>query len=146
MTNTPNKEVPACIHARKKFIYYFLGMCTLLSLFGFSEAATRYYGESIIWVGAMGGYTTLLTVLFGLLLIPARTKRGSLLQLLGLVFPFVFTLAACYFCWGTPSHDSRLAYLMMIGWICIIGVLYVYLPCYIIHKIWCYFDAKSEKE
>lgn len=93
----------------------------------------------------MGVYTFLLTILFGLLLIPARTKRGSLLQLLGLAFPFIFTLAACYFCWGPPSHDNRLAYVMIIGWISIIGVLYVYLPCYIIHKIWCYFEAKREK-
>lgn len=82
---------------------------------------------------------------FGLLCIPARTARGSLFQLFCLPVPVLMTLCSCGWCWGTPDYDTTLGYGMAIVWVSMLGVLYVYLPLWVLHLGLFYVDKCRSK-
>ena len=129
--------VPACVAPRRRFVLRFLLVCAGLTLAGLLVAYVRYHY-------LQDGLAALLTVpwLFmftvapsGVLCIPARTSRGSFLQLLGLVVPLLLTTWACGMCWGQPDYDNRLGYVMGLGWISLLALQFVYLPVWLLHLL-----------
>ena len=84
-----------------------------------------------LWLVPLFGVYMLLMVTPAalLLLIPARTKRGSLLQLIGLVLPLLVAGMACALCWGDPTDDVNALALAMatigLSWV---GALVFHVP------------------
>lgn len=143
------QEAPlsACVLPRTRFVQGFIITCSLLSAFGLMVAFVRYYYPD-------GGWSALLSLLcfypfmgavFGPLCVPARTSRGSFLQLVGLLLPLLFTLWACGMCWGEPCYDYRLGYGMFLGWVSMLGVAYFYLPLWLLHLLLSFFAKRRRR-
>lgn len=78
-----------------------------------------------------------------LLALPARTKRATLLQLLGLVLPLLGALASCTLCWATASDDTmRLAYAMCTCVPGSVGMVYCGAPVFLLHLLLSYLEKK----
>lgn len=93
----------------------------------------------------MLGFIPFMAVVFGLLCISARTSRGSLLQLIALLLPLLFTICACGMCWGTSSYDYRQGYVMLIGWVSMLGVMYFYLPLWLLHLLLSFIEKRRSR-
>lgn len=138
----PAEPPPACVAPRRRFVLRFLAVCGGLTLAGIlihgalfpteftelGEPVWGYIGSMILW----GLFP------FALLCIPARTKRGSFLQLLCLIIPLFITLSAVSLCWARPrglyeGMDMGLAIVIAN----ITGLLYVYLPVAVLHLLIC---------
>lgn len=141
----PAEPPPACVAPRRRFVLRFLAVCGGLTLAGILIHCALYPAEftrlhTPIWdyIGSM-----ILWVLFpfALLCIPARTKRGSFLQLLCLIIPLFITLSAVSLCWARPrglyeGMDMGLAIII----VNITGLLYVYLPVAVLHLLICFIE------
>ena len=99
-----------CVQPRRRFVLRFLGVCASLVLLGSLVWGSRAFAAGDreflhLWLVPLFGVYMLLMVTPAalLLLIPARTKRGSLLQLIGLVVPLLVAGMACALCWGNPT-------------------------------------------
>ena len=138
----PAEPPPACVAPRRRFVLRFLAVCGGLTLAGILIHCALYPAEftrlhTPIWdyIGTM-----ILWVLFpfALLCIPARTRRGSFLQLLCLIVPLLITLSAVSMCWARPrglyeSLDMGLVIVI----VNITGLLFVYLPVAVLHLLIC---------
>ena len=88
--------LPACLLPRRRFVRW----CLLtFFLFNLVCVMVRFYAVhhpdwSVLWGDLELGGVMLLLV-FGPLLIPVRTKRGSLLQVLGLVCALLLSFVIC---------------------------------------------------
>lgn len=121
--------------------------CSTLSVLGMLVAYVRYYYPEDGWVALPGmlGFIPFMAVVFGLLCISARTSRGSLLQLIALLLPLLFTICACGMCWGTSSYDYRQGYVMLIGWVSMLGVMYFYLPLWLLHLLLSFIEKRRSR-
>ena len=134
-----------CIRARRRFILRFLACCAVMTAVGACIFSYRccpsdvWFWERILYVGlillnASPAY---------LLALPARTKRATLLQLLGLVLPLLGALASCTLCWATASDDTmRLAYAMCTCVPGSVGMVYCGAPVFLLHLLLSYLEKK----
>ena len=98
------------------------------------------------WVG-MAGFILMAYLPTASLCIPARTRRGTLLQLFGLVCPFLIALAACTLCWGDPhDYGDGMAFALAVVIPGIFGPLFVFLPVWILHHILGIIEKRKEKK
>lgn len=132
--------LPACLLPRRRFVRW----CLLtFFLFNLVCVMVRFYAVhhpdwSVLW-GDLELVGLMFLLVFAPLLIPVRTKRGSLLQVSGLFFVLLSTLLICCEGWESePTGDcglSRIGYgiavVMMVGG----TFLYVYLPVWLLHLI-----------
>ncbi len=139
--------LPACVMPRTRFVQGFIITCSFLSALGMLVAFVRYYYPEGGWNAllSMLGFYPFMAAVFGPLCVPARTSRGSFLQLVGLLLPLLFTLWACCMCWGEPCYDYRLGYGMFLGWVSMLGVVYFYLPLWLLHLLLSYMERKFGK-
>jgi hypothetical protein len=133
------------VAARRRFVLRFLAVCGGLTLAGvlihcalfptelaeLCEPVWDYIGTMILWC----------MFPFGLLCLPARTRRGTFLQLLCLVVPLLITLSSVSLCWARPrglyeGGDMGLAIVI----VSITGLLYVYLPVAVLHLLICFIE------
>ena len=146
MENQPQTPpVPACILPRRRFVQRFLMVCAGLTLAGLLVAFTRYYYQQDGW-GALISVPWLfmfMVAIGGVLCMPARTSRGSFLQLLGLVVPLLLTAWACGMCWGEADYDNRLGYVMGLGWISLLALQFAYLPVWLLHLLLCWLERRK---
>ena len=139
--------LPACVLPRRRFVRW----CLLaLFLFNLVCVVTRFYvvhypDWGILW-GDLELAGVMILFVFGPLLIPVRTKRGSLLEVLGLVFALLLTLVICCFSWESyiPDHTglSRLAYGMLVFWTGAVTFFYIYIPVCLLHLIMCFIEKR----
>lgn len=143
----PEAPLPACVLPRTRLVRRFIITCSLLSAFGLMVAFVRYYYPDGGWSALLSllGFYPFMGAVFGPLCVPARTSRGSFLQLIGLLLPLLFTLWACGMCWGVPSYEYRLGYAMFLGWVSMLGVVYFYLPLWLLHLLLSYIERKIGK-
>ncbi len=149
---TPPPPPPACVAPRRRFVLKFLAVCAIFTLIGTSVFEVKEYlslqsaASWRTWAGTAG--SILMAYLpTACLCIPARTRRGTLLQLFGLVCPFLVALAACTLCWGDPhDYGDGMAFVMAVGIPAIYGPLFVFLPVWLLHLILCVIEKRKEKK
>ncbi len=132
----PVEELHPCVLPRRRFIRRFLICCAALTAVGTAVAAIRFArSESELWFAILYvPYMLMMSAPAYLSGIPARTKRGTLLQLLGLVLPLLSALAACTLCWRYSNDStSSLAYAMLVCLPGILGAVYLFLPGWLLH-------------
>ena len=132
----PVEELHPCVLPRRRFIRRFLICCAAMTAVGTSVAAIRFARfESELWFAILYvPYMLMMASPAYLSGIPARTKRGTLLQLLGLVLPLLSALAACTLCWSSATDSTTsLAYAMSVCLPGILGALYLFLPVWLLH-------------
>lgn len=139
---TPPEPLAACVAPRERFIKRFIAVTALLTLLGNLIFTTRccFSGVSndiellsnliYIFMG-LGTYAMFEAPIFVILLLPSRTSSSTLLRLIGLVLPLLVTLAACGLC-GAETHLGW-GYGAFIFLLCINGILFFYLPGYLLH-------------
>ena len=149
---TPPPPPPACVAPRRRFVLKFLVVCAIFTLIGTSVFEVKEYlslQSAASWRtwGSMVE-TILVTYLpTACLCIPARTRRGTLLQLCGLVCPFLVALAACTLCWGDPhDYGHGMAFAMAVLIPAFLGPLFVFLPVWLLHLILCVIEKRKEKK
>lgn len=139
----PPVPPPACVAPRRRFELIFLAICATFTQIGLTIAFARCVlciGES--WL-TMAPFLLIPYLPTAILCIPARTRRGTLLQLLGLLCPLLIALISCTLCWGQPhSYGYGMAFVMAVGIPAIFGPLYVFLPVWILHLILCIMDKR----
>lgn len=126
--------VLSCIEPRRRFIRRFLCMGAVLSFAGlmahvgyFQSFANVSFLQQLL--AYLGGYLWMVLPVYALLYIPARTKRGSLLQLVGLVLPLLVTIYVCCMGWNsTPDSSDEFAYAGCMFLLCWGGIVCFYLP------------------
>lgn len=119
------RMLPPCVFLRRCFIRKFLCIAAALSFVGLMSHAGYYpaYEETTIFevlCDYFFAYLWLVCPVFGVLYIPARTKCGSLLQLVGVLLPLLITVYVCCAGWNsTPNSTDEFAYAMgmfLLGW------------------------------
>lgn len=149
-TDTQN-NLPACVLPRRRFVRWLL---TALFLCNLVCVVVRFYAVhhpdwSVLWEDLELGGLMLLLV-FGPLLIPVRTKRGSLLQVLGLVFALLLTWVICSIGWESylpnDPYLHRMAHGMVVFWMGVVTFLYVYIPVCLIHLILCFIEKRRARK
>lgn len=133
---SPVEELHPCVLPRRRFIRLFLICCASLTSVGLALASIRFArsASEIWWAVLYVPYMLAMASPAYLSAIPARTKRGTLLQLMGLVVPLLSALAACTLCWSSATDSTTsLAYAMSVCLPGILGALYLFLPGWLLH-------------
>lgn len=150
-------EPPApCAVPRMRFIQRFIIVCAVLTLAGLHVGYIREYllrSETLPAVRAVVSYLysfgsiflAILGPVFGSLCYPARTSRGSFLQLLGLVIPLLLTIWSCGSCWGDGSMDM-LGYGIGMVWISLVGMSCWYLPLWLLHLLLTFVESRRRSK
>ncbi|MDO5471840.1 MAG: hypothetical protein Q4F35_00740 [Akkermansia sp.] len=132
---TPLEPLAACVAPRERFIKRFIAVTALLTLLGNLIFTTRccfsgVLNDIYIFID-LGTYAMFEAPIFVILLLPSRTSSSTLLRLIGLVLPLLVTLAAC----GLSGAETHLGwgYGVFIFLLCINGILFFYLPGYLLH-------------
>lgn len=138
-------ELPSCVRPRRRFVLRFLGACLVFLVLGHIVAHVRYAID-------FNPETPLLVLLpFAVLALPCRSTSGTLMQLVGLVFPLCNTLCACIFCWApadamAQAGENGFNYMMMMA----AGValfFYLYPPIFglglLVHRLCRRFRSQS---
>ena len=134
------EPLPACVAPRRRFIVRFTWICAALTLAGILITLLRRNTPDDNISMPMH---LIMVIEFPLMLLPGflpmlirtRTKRGTLLQLIGLIIPLLLAIISFVFCWVVNEPDEHLAFFMAIGWLSWGGGLYIALPCAAIHII-----------
>lgn len=134
---TEPEPMPACVAPRRRFVLRFLGVCAALTLVGIFIHSMLFYtpAEEAFWDSILSLISWVLPC-FVILCIPARTRRATLLQLLGLIIPLSLTIIAIGFWWSEPKglYDGLdMGFGIVI--ITIPSILYLYLPAIAVHFI-----------
>lgn len=132
----PVEELHPCVLPRRRFIRRFLICCAALTAVGLAVAAIRFArsASEIWWAVLYVPYMLAMASPAYLSAIPARTKRGTLLQLVGLVLPLSSAVAACTLCWSSATDSTTsLAYAMSVCLPGILGTLFLFLPGWLLH-------------
>lgn len=129
--------LPACVLLRRRFVrvcLLALFLCNLVCVV-VRFYAVHYPDWSILKKDlVLGGLMMLL--IFGPLLIPVRSRRGSKLQVLGLVCALLLSFVIC--CaggWETPD-SKEVNYFLYLCCVFLMGVLpfiFVYIPVWLAH-------------
>ena len=133
---------PACVEARRRFIKYFLAITGALTLLGnliaiircawYSNAPDGTFFQNVIgFFMSISSFAMIEVPAFAILLIPARTSRGSLFQLVGLTLPLLIAISSCAFCWVDP--DVAWGYGAFLAMLILSGGLFFYLPGFLLH-------------
>ena len=143
-------SLPPCVLPRRRFVLW----CSLaLFLCNLVCVVLRFYmvhhpDWSILWSDLkLGGLMMLLV--FGPLLIPVRTKRGSMLQVLGLVFALLLSLMICCAAPWDKWDPKQLNYSMYVACVFLMGTLtfiYVYMPVWLAHLLMCFMEKRRERK
>jgi len=138
----PPEPPPACVAPRRRFVLRFLLITGLLVLLGNFIYCTRLvladakpdiniFTLTTYIISGVSQLAMLEATAFVFLLVPARTARGSLLQLIGLVLPLLVAVAACAF--SGAETDLGWGYGAFICLLSLGGVLYFHLPGFLLH-------------
>ena len=151
---TPPPPPPACVAPRRRFLKWFLAITGLITLPGNlivyfrCEAASPEPEVNIFLMIAgffmsTGSLAMFEAPVFGLLTIPARTSRGSLFQLIGLVLPLLVAISSC----ALSDVDTTMAwgYGAFMIMLCGGGILYFYLPGCLLHFGLTYISKKRHR-
>lgn len=140
----PPDPPPACVAPRRRFILRFLLITALLTLLGNSI----YYIRCVLaHVETYSGiFSLMIDLILGLLnigmieaiafvfpLLPARTRRSSLMQLIGLALPLLVAIAACAL--SGAETDLGWGYGAFICLLSLGGGLFFHLPLWLLHLI-----------
>ncbi len=140
----PPPPPPPCVKPRRRFIKWFLAITGLITLLG---NVIFYYGceaaspepemNIFLWIAGLFMFLGTLGMfeapVFALLTIPVRTSRGSLLQLIGLALPLLVAVFAFLCSLGDIDPSTAWGYGAFISLLCGGGILYFYLPGYLLH-------------
>lgn len=146
-----NSTLPACVMPRRRFLRWFLAALSLITL---GCILVRFYAVYYPNWTVLGRdlelACPLMLLVFGPLLIPVRTVRGSMLQLLGLVCAVLLSLVICIFNWdpsisGAPDL-TRLAYVMLVGWTALPIFFYLYVPICLLHLLLCFIEKRKQRK
>lgn len=140
----PPPPPPPCVKPRQRFIKWFLaitGLITLLGnvifLYSCEAAAPEPVTNILLWIAglfmSLGTLGMFEAPVFALLTIPARTSRGSLFQLIGLALPLLVAVFAFLCSLGDIDPTTAWGYGAFISLLCGGGILYFYLPGYLLH-------------
>lgn len=150
----PPEPPPACVAPRRRFILRFLLITGLLTLLG----NTIYYSRLVLahaesdtaifplMIGLISGVLTMAmieAIAFVFLLLPARTRRSSLLQLIGLVLPLLVAVAACAF--SGAETDLGWGYGAFIALLSLYGMFFFHLPIWLLHLIISFIEKYHRK-
>ncbi len=140
----PPPPPPPCVKPRRRFIKWFLAITGLITLLGnvifyyrCEAAAPEAETNVFLWIAGLFMFLGTLGMfeapVFALLTIPARTSRGSLFQLIGLALPLLVSVSA--FLGSSADIDPSIAwgYGAFFCLLCGGGILYFYLPGYLLH-------------
>ena len=105
-----NPNSAACIHARRRFVRWGVGICAGLYLIG----------QAIGWY-RLGLPNDALA--FIMLLLPVRSTCGSMMQLIGLIFPLLNAATACLFCWADAGTLASLNFFLISCWVAMLSVV-----------------------
>lgn len=141
---TPPEPPPACVAPRRRFINRFLLITGLLTLLGNSiyyfrlvsahaEPDINIFTHILYLIVGVLNVAMVEATAFVFLLLPARTGRSTLLQLIGLVLPLLVAIAACALS-GTETE---------LGWgygafLCLLslyGTFFFHLPGWLLHLV-----------
>lgn len=142
--------LPYCVLPRRRFVRW-----SLLALFlcNLVCVVVRFYAVhhpdwSVLWADLeLAGWTILFV--FGPLLIPVRSKRGSMLQVLGLVFALLLTLVICCAAgWDIddPKNVHRSLYLASVIMMGLLTFVYVYVPVWLAHLFMSFIEKRRARK
>lgn len=128
------RMLPPCVLLRRRFIRRFLYIGAALSLVGVMAHVGYFdsFDRFSFWMQLedyWGTYLWIVLPVFACLFLPGRTKRGTLLQLVGLVLPLLVTIYVCCMGWNsTPDSSDAFAYVGCMFLLCWGGIVCFYLP------------------
>ena len=138
----PPPPPPPCVKPRRRFIKWFLAITGLITLLGnvifyysCEAAAPEPVTNILLWIAGLfmclGTLGMFEAPVFALLTIPARTSRGSLFQLIGLILPLLVAISSC----ALSDVDTTVAwgYGAFMFMLCGGGMLFFYLPGCLLH-------------
>lgn len=120
-----NPNSAACIHARRRFVRWGVGICAGLYLIG---QAIGWYrlglpNDALAILITAAEALLFLPLPFIMLLLPVRSTCGSMMQLIGLIFPLLNAATACLFCWAAPGTLASLTFFLICCWVAILSVV-----------------------
>ncbi|MBR5895937.1 MAG: hypothetical protein IKZ13_10385 [Akkermansia sp.] len=121
----PNPDSSACIRARRRFVRWFVGICAGLYLVG---QAIGWYRFGLQYDAVSNLITAAESLLFLplpfiMLLLSVRSTCGSMMQLIGLIFPLLNAAASCFFCWADGGSLAALSFFLICCWVAILSVI-----------------------
>lgn len=146
-----HNSLPACVLPRRRFIRWFLAALFLITL---GCVLLRFYvvhypNWSLLLVD-LEFYGQMMLLVFGPLLIPVCTKRGSMLQLLGLIGALLLSFVICIVNWEpyVPCDPElkRLANGMLVALIAVPLILYIYIPVFWLHLLLCFVENCNQSK
>lgn len=151
---TPPEPPPACVAPRRRFILRFLTITALLTLLGnfiyytrlvlaHAEPDTAIFSLMIGLILGLLNIGMIEAIAFVFPLLPARTGRSSLLQLIGLVLPLLVAIAACAL--SGAETDLGWGYGAFICLLSLGGGLFFHLPGCLLHLIISYIEKFRRK-
>lgn len=135
----PPVELHPCVLPRRRFILRFLRCCAVLTAVGAIIAINRFESpenvltrllQSVLFPVSMLPW---MVPMYLPMLLKAQTKRGTLLQLIGLILPLLVAVVSCSLCWGDSSES--LVFSMSVVWLGLGGTLCFLLPGYLLHLL-----------
>ncbi len=141
-----NPNSAACIHARRRFVRWGVGICAGLYLIG---QAIGWYrldlpNDALAILITAAEALLFLPLPFIMLLLPVRSTCGSMMQLIGLIFPLLNAATACLFCWAGAGTLASLSFFLICCWMAILSVVAYFamlLPGLGIHRIIRYYHG-----
>lgn len=135
---TAHDFISTALAPRMRFIRRFILLCSIFALIGLSIIFARYEYPTHGWksITIIPGIALYLAPAFAILCIPARTSRGSFLQLLGLPVPLLIAGLLCGGCWNsrpTPYEATGLCLLAIYA--CYAAMIFLYLPGWLLHQL-----------
>lgn len=120
-----NPDSSACIHARRRFVRWGVGICAGLYLIG--QAIVWYRlglpNDALAILITAAEALLFLPLPFIMLLLPVRSTCGSMMQLIGLIFPLLNAATACLFCWADAGTLASLSFFLICCWMAILSVV-----------------------
>ena len=146
----PVAALHPCVQPRRRFIIQFLTVCLSLTVVGAVIAINRFETPENVPERLLHSVLFPVSLLVWLvpavylpLLMKSQTKRGSLLQLIGLILPLLVAVASCSLCWSNRLY--ALAFSMSVVWLGLGGALFFLLPGYLLHHLLAFLETRTSR-
>ena len=146
----PAEALPPCVAPRRRFMLRFLSGCLVLTVVGAVVAINRFEMpervpgrvlQSVLFPVSL--LVWLVPTVYLPLLMKTQTRRGSLLQLIGLILPLLVAVASCSLCWVRASES--LAFSMGVVLLGLGGALFFLFPGYLLHLLLSFFEKRASR-